>query len=442
MNPILILIYHFLKRTTKTVFGVFFLKTTIINKDSLKIDNATILVSNHPNTLFDPLNVAARVDKTVHFLANAGLLEAPVLGSVLNKLYCIPIERQKDVNGRGIRNNKSFDRCDNFLTNGGCLYIAPEGISIMEKQLRSLKTGTARIALRAEAKNNFQLGLTIVPFGLTYSAPTDFRSEVLINIGPPLRVADYQSLFEDDNFKAARKLTEDLQEILGNLIYNTHSDDEEQFLNKIETIINNEHPEETTKQFFRAKEYIKLTRNLKNEDPKGYNQLIQDLNHYFAELETLKINDKAIAATQKKQNWISTILLLVLGFPFFIFGYINNFLAFYTPAFLAKKLNLYVGYTSTVKGLSGIFIVPFFYGLQIWLFQSWFDNSTMTILYALILLPTGWIAWEYLAFIKQYAKNSRAFRFWKKGEKRILNLVEKRKNILESLTSISTLVKL
>ncbi len=442
MNPILFTIYHFLKRTTKTVFAIFFRKTTILNKELLQIDNATILISNHPNTLFDPLNVAAHVDTTVHFLANAGLFEVPVLGPILNQLYCIPVERQKDVNGRGVKNHKNFERCDTFLTEGGCLYIAPEGTSVMEQHLRPLKTGTARIALRAEAKNNFKLNLKILPVGLTYSSPTDFRSDVLVNVGQAIKVADYQTHFEEDSFKAARRLTQDLQKSLGNLIYNTHNEEEEEFIKKIETIINIENPASTEQQFFRTKEYINLTRNLKNDDSEGYNQLGQNLDDYFAEIKSLNINDQAIFATQKQQNSLKNNLILILGFPFFLYGYLNNLLAFYTPAFLAKKLNLYIGYTATVKGLSGIFIIPFFYGLQIWLFQWLFENSTMTLFYALSLLPLGWIAWQYLTFAKQCFQNSRAFNLWKKGDKKIQNLIEIRKNILESLTTISSAVKL
>jgi 1-acyl-sn-glycerol-3-phosphate acyltransferase len=414
----------------------------VLNKENLHFDSATILISNHPNTLFDPLNVAARVDTTVYFLANASLFEAPVLGPMLNQLYCIPVERQKDVNGRGVRNHKNFERCDTFLTNGGCLYIAPEGTSVMEQHLRPLKTGTARIALRAEAKNNFKLGLKILPVGLTYSSPTDFRSEVLVNVGQAIKVADYQSFFEEDSFKAARKLTQDLQKSLGKLIYNTHNDEEEQFIKNIETIINIEKPAEAEERFYRAKEFITLIRDLKNDDSESYNQLSQNLDHYFTEIESVGINDQAVFALQKQQNNLKKILLLILGLPFFIYGYLNNFLAFYTPALLAKKLNLYIGYTATVKGLSGIFIVPIFYGLQIWLFQTLFGNSILTLFYGLSLIPLGWIAWEYLTFVSQYIKNARAFRLRKKRDKKMLDLVEKRKNILESLTTISSAVKL
>ena len=437
MNPVLYIIYKTLKLITKTVFGIFFSKTTVLNKKVLKFDNPTILVSNHPNTLLDPLNVAARVDSIVFFLANAGLFEVPVLGPVLSKLYCIPIERQKDVNGRGVRNNKSFDRCDEFLTNGGCLYIAPEGTSVMEYRLRKLKTGTARIALRAESKNNFQLGLTIIPVGLTYSSPTDFRSEVLINAGEPIHIAKYQSLFEEDNFKAARKLTEDLQNALGNLIYNTDNDSEEYFIKKIETVLQNENPVAPEKKFYRTKKYIDSTRELRNDDLESYQQLNHQMSLYFTDVQRLKLNDGAIAQIHESQKSWNKILLLILGFPFFIYGYINNFLAFYIPGLTARKLNLYIGYTSTVKALTGLLTVPLFYGIQIWL-----NSPVITVIYAISLLPMGWFAWKYLKYAKQFYKNNLAARLYKKGDQKIMSLIETRKSLLKSLTSISSVVKI
>lgn len=441
MKPVLFIIYQFLRLITTTALKIYFSKRTIINKHFLKVDRPTILVSNHPNTLMDPLNAALDVNRAVHFLANAGLFEAPVLGKLLHTFYCIPVERPKDVNGRMIKNHKNFERCDEFLTAGGCLYIAPEGTSVIEHQLRKLKTGTARIALNTEAKNNFQLGLQILPVGLTYSAATKFRSDVLINTGKPIEVADYRSLFEDDSFKAAKKLTSDLEMAMGELIYNTQNATEEKLILKIEKILNSEDPVDPVAQFYRTKAYIARIRELKNDDPESYKKLSQDLNHYFSGLKRMKINDKAVAIAQKNQSSFKNFLLLCLGFPVFIYGYINNFLAFYTPALIAKKLNIDIGYTSTIKILSGLITVPLFFGLQIWLVHQLFDSLAITLLYSLGLLPTGWFAWEYLSIAKQKLKNFRAKKLITRGDKKMLELKEVRKNMLNSITSISIAVK-
>jgi len=70
------------------------------------------------------------------------------------------------------------------------------------------------MALGAEARNGYQLGLTIVPVGLNFEHRELFMSAVLLRSGPPLRVADYEELHRQDPSAAVRQLTIDLQELL------------------------------------------------------------------------------------------------------------------------------------------------------------------------------------------------------------------------------------
>jgi hypothetical protein len=51
-----------------------------------------------------------------------------------------------------------------------------------------LQKGFARIALAAEEKNNWKLGVKIVPVGLQYDSHGDFRSRVLVSFGTPILV--------------------------------------------------------------------------------------------------------------------------------------------------------------------------------------------------------------------------------------------------------------
>jgi 1-acyl-sn-glycerol-3-phosphate acyltransferase len=129
--------------------------------------------------MLDPLNAAEEIQTEVFFLANAGLFKNPVAGWILRKLYCIPIQRYEDTGGKPLNNKASFEQAIRHLAQGGCLYIAPEGTSYVNRRLRKLKTGTARIAFATESSHDFQLGLCILPVGLNYSDPTQFRSQLL-----------------------------------------------------------------------------------------------------------------------------------------------------------------------------------------------------------------------------------------------------------------------
>ncbi len=398
MNPILYLFYQFLKILVKTIFKIFFSKTTIIHPERLRFDHPAILVSNHPNTLLDPLNVACRTKKMVFFLANAGLFKHPIMGRLLNTLYCIPIERPQDVNGRRINNQDNFARCDAFLAGGGCLFIAPEGTSVPERRIRRIKTGTARIALSAERQHDFSLDLAIVPVGLTYTAPANFRSRVTLNVGEPLRLADYKAAYQADTFKTAKAITRDLQSRLESLVLHTEDDATEQLLRRLEEVLATEAPLEDAAILQRAQSILADLRTL---DPTEKEALQQEAEHYFSALEKQGTNDAAVYKSSVN------ILEILLGVPFFLYGWINNWLAFGIPGWIAKRLNLFVGYDSTVKTLAGLFTVPIFYGLQSWGVTKISGEALWGWIYLASLLPMGWLAWRYRGRWRQWRAQQR-----------------------------------
>ncbi|WP_225938447.1 lysophospholipid acyltransferase family protein [Leptothermofonsia sichuanensis] len=71
------------------------------------------------------------------------------------------------------------------------LVIFPEGDIFRGRDIQPLKPGLARLALQAEA-NQPDLDTRIVPIHIHYNQPTvPWKSRVKIQIGTPLRVADY-----------------------------------------------------------------------------------------------------------------------------------------------------------------------------------------------------------------------------------------------------------
>ena len=57
-------------------------------------------------------------------------------------------------------------------------------------RLRSLQKGFARIAITAEEKNNWSLGVKIIPIGLQYDSHSKFRSRILVSFGEAISVKD------------------------------------------------------------------------------------------------------------------------------------------------------------------------------------------------------------------------------------------------------------
>src|SRR5690606_12761089 len=105
----------------------------------------------------------------------------------------------------------NFARATEHLKKNSCLYIAPEGSSFMKRKLRPFKTGTARIALMAEKERDFKLGLHILPIGLNYAEPSQFRSSLHIYIGERIAVSAFREAYERDAFEGVRLLSEFLE---------------------------------------------------------------------------------------------------------------------------------------------------------------------------------------------------------------------------------------
>jgi 1-acyl-sn-glycerol-3-phosphate acyltransferase len=399
LNPILYSIYHFLKGVTLLAFRIYYPKTTKLNIERLKFKRPSILVSNHPNTLLDPLNAGKEVPMVIHFLANASLFQGKFQSWFFNTFYCIPIERPQDTKGRPINNKQAFARCDKFLGNGGCLYIAPEGGSDMERRLRPIKTGTARIALSAEQAKDFKLGLIIQPVGLTYDAPNYFDSRLLLNAGEPIVVGDYQSAYEQDPIGTVRQLTADLENRMRELLIDTRDEQEDRLIKKLETLLRHSAPLPEAQHFSRTQKLITRLRTYEQEQPQQYRTLVEQTERYFPMLKEAKTNDKAVA--RLPSTLFLCVVGLIIGWPFFVYGLVNNLLPVGIVLAITRKLNLYVGYNSSVKILGGLLFFPLFYLLQSWIVGTGFGTA-VALLYLLSLYPMGWLAWKWWKQLQQF----------------------------------------
>lgn len=393
-----------------------------------------IIVSNHPNTLLDPLNTASRIKQHSFFLANASLYKSAIGNWFFTTFYCVPIERPKDRGGRKISNADSFAKCDEHLSKGGCLYIAPQGYSQIKRRIDEIKTGTARIALNAENSSGWSLGLEILPFGLNYKSPRFFRTDLLINIGTPIRVADYQEAYLEDAYQAAKKLTKDLQVAMELLLPDTKDDEEDAFVKQLEAIRQTELPLEMAPAFQRSK---KMIQRLHGAETTFYDKIKSATESYRNELMTQQIDDQAAmkALSIKKYNfYLKNIGFFILGFPLFLYGAINHILLAGIPAILPKIMKLYPGYDSNIKTVSGMVLWPILYWLQGKFVHNLTGEWWITLLYLITLYPLGVFAWKYKKQIKYFFKINRATAFLKNNK---TPLLEKRQEVLQLLTQLS-----
>lgn len=397
-------LYHFFKWLTFIALRIYYPDSTIVNRENLKHKRPNILVSNHPNTLIDPLIVAKEIPMIVHFLANASLFKTRFQSWLFNHLYCIPIERPEDVDGRPLKNHNSFARCDAFLGNGGCLYIAPEGTSYVERTLRPIKTGTARIALSAAVKKNFDLDLYIHPVGINYEALNYFRTKVFVNVGNPIAIKDYKAQYELDPIGTVRQLTKDLEEELSSLLISTKNEEEDHLLRQLEELAQNEQPLDAEQHFVRTKKHLQAIREQAQENPGIYQKIIAKANAYFNELKQHSVSDRSVYAAANRS--FKDYAILLTGLPISLLGIISHLIPVSLILRIVRKTNLYVGYNTTAKILLGLIVFPVFYLLQTYLVAIAIGYFP-ALLYLITIYPTGSFAWNWLKKVETYREDRR-----------------------------------
>lgn len=94
-----------------------------------------------------------------------------------------------------------------LITQGEMLVIYPEGGIYRDGKVHTLKPGISRLALTAESTHP-GLDVKIIPISINYSQPyPNWGTDVNINIGEPIQVADYANGCLKRN---AKRLTADL----------------------------------------------------------------------------------------------------------------------------------------------------------------------------------------------------------------------------------------
>lgn len=408
------LIYRILRFLSRWFLRVLYPGMMVEGVENAYLDGPLILAGNHPNTLVDPLIQGIHFKRRLYFMANAGLFANPVMGNFLRFAGVIPIARRgvDGAAGRKVDNNKSFDEAHRHFEQGGVMFVAPEGGSELERRLRRpLKTGTARMALAAEANNDWKLNLKILPAGGNYESPTRCFSRAFIRFGEPLNVADWRAAYEENPRQAAKDMTEQLGVAMAALLIDTKDKTEEHCLRPIERAVQNDKPMVVGDHHYRTQ---KILAGLRTLDEKAYEKLCQQAENYEKLTRRAGVDDAVLSDHPSKKGPLG----VWLGLPFFIYGALNHALLILLVEFAWKNIKTYRNYAGTVRGLLGCFILPITYVLQSWVLSffigswAWLYFLTLPVLgfMALAYYTTYWPFWAALFNKKKATKEMAVLR--------------------------------
>lgn len=207
-------LYYLFVRLLRFFSHLYFVEIRTSGAERMPKEGPTIVAANHPSSILDAVLLSTQFRRPIHYLARSGLFRPRAVSWLFHQLGAIPVYRAGESDNHTARNEAAFRKVFELFAAGGCVGIFPEGHNSPHGQVRAIRPGVARLALAAEAHNDYQLGLQIVPVGLNAENRDLFMSSVLLRIGKPIRVADYAELNESDPAAAINQLTADVQEAL------------------------------------------------------------------------------------------------------------------------------------------------------------------------------------------------------------------------------------
>ena len=435
MNPILKLIYRFIQGLVWVSYALYFRKIVFINRDRLKARGPMLVISNHPNTLMDPLMALYRMREQCFLLANYSLFKNPISNAILSTLYCIPIQRMNDVpDGQPLRNEEAFRRCDEHLLGGGSIYIAVEGTSFPVRRVRDLKTGMARIAFSAEIQASFELDLRILPIVITYFDSLKFWKDVVVEIGEPISVDSWREAYNKNPRKAIANFTQSVENQMIAHTIQCADVEEDRFLKKIEAILQSDNYLETEKHYERSKNILNKIHAWQKEDSSSFEKFKSDVDDYFLKLKALKINDLNKNNFTKIAPFIypfGSIMKLLIGLPIFIYGFINNIIPAWLSDSMVKWMKIDEAYDTTIRYMCGLVFFPLFWWLQKWGLSHMLPFSINGWVYLFTVIPFG------LAAYVLYTEGMRFYHFFKfRNADKDNSLTQLRQPIVEKINNL------
>jgi len=344
-------LYRGLRRIVRGALRVFYRTVEVTGRENLGArghEHPTILASTHPNSIVDPLLLGILEQRQVTFCARDGLFKIPLFGRLLRAVGAVPIARPEDKPKDGaapsgdpaspppkVDNSGAFAAARAVLEQRGVISIFPEGKTHDNLRVHRLRTGAARIALDAEDKNGWQLGVGVVPVALNYLVRQAFRSDVHVAFGPPIPVTDLRASYASDPRAAARELTDRIESALRDLAVHVEAAEDERIIAQITSIIVDIRREQGLDQAGQTpSERTALVRRIVDAyrwyqqiEPEKTAELRRRLQRFLEERQELGLGGDSAALqhrSEQRSGFDERRRFLLRGAPFALWGLVNS----------------------------------------------------------------------------------------------------------------------
>ena len=368
-----------------------------------------IFAPNHQNALMDPLALVCTNSHQSVWLARADIFKSKKVSTILKYLKLLPVYRIRDGKDNLSNNEEIFEQVIQLLENKQTIALFPEAAHSGKRQMLPHKKAIPRIALEAEAKNDFKLDLQIVPVGITYSHYWKFNRSLIIQYGQPIQVKDYWIDYELNSQKAMLDLRDEIHRKLVSLILQINSKTSYPEIENIRQLVGKEYSQRryfcidpSLQLFYSEKELVSKLEQLEELQPEHFQNIIAVTRQYFSGIEKDDISGDQIENAEKAcwSKVFSSLTLAVLTLPVFVFGFVFNAVPFVILGTILRKKVKDAAFLSTFNFVGGLIVFPLFYLIAVCVLFSWSD-SVLVALFTLVGMPfSGKIAYQLFIFYR------------------------------------------
>jgi 1-acyl-sn-glycerol-3-phosphate acyltransferase len=401
--------YEIIRVYIRFAFWLTHKKIVVIGRHSIPKGKPIIFAPNHQNALMDPLALACTNPHQSVWLARADIFKSKTVSSILKYLKLLPVYRIRDGKDNLSNNEEIFAQVIHLLENKQTIALFPEAAHSGKRQMLPHKKAISRIALEAEAKNNFKLNLQIVPVGITYSHYWKFNRSLIVQYGKPIEISQFREEYLENPQKTMLELRDEIHRKLLPLIIQieskTHYPEYEKILQLARKAYSKSRffcKNSSLQLFYAEKELICKLKQLEDLQPKDFSNIMESTRQYFSEIEKDNISDDQIE-NAGKASWSMVLISLtaaILTLPIFALGFIFNAIPFFIPRAILRKKVKDTTFLSSFNFVTGLIVFPTYYLIATYLLFIWKDSLQIAIIVSIAMPLIGKMAYQLIAFYR------------------------------------------
>lgn len=413
-----------------------------VHRDKDMLKGPVIFAPNHQNAFMDALVtlVPEHAKKQTGFMVRADIFKSKLAGKVLRSLKMFPAYRMRD----GIKNLKKIDETFKeaffLLENNNGLVIFPEANHDIPRKLRPLRKGVARTAFQFEEEHDWNAKLKIVPVGINYTRPHYPGGDVLVIYGEPINISEFRDLFEEHTAKAYSALVQRLEDAMRPLMIDIRSTEYYDTIEELRVMMSNKkygRKADVLDRFNFEKEVIDAVDPWMESHRQEADDIAKKVNEYRKgrlsfDIQDWMFNHKSFGTGKM----LLQMLFLVLFLPVFLVGAAPHILQVIYPYKAVDKKIKDVGFRSSMKLASSLFLYLVQYVTLLIVMPLVIDPWWVGLASVFGLFFCGLIAIEWLRFYKRLKRQMKYNSLVAKKDKEFERIAELREDVLDRVQAI------